>query len=148
MRHDPGAAESPASQLPFQIRIFEPNAGSRELNQLLRFPALTRSRQEYLRRCTRIVVACNDRIVGAAPFERTDHELRVHAIAVLETADCTRQQVTHSLLDAVETACLASGGTRVLLMPAAAAACKGLSRRGYVRVGEGCAGSWLEKTLI
>ncbi len=83
-----------------------------------------------------------------AAYDRADGELRVHEFAVdVSTMPCAEDQVINALLDALEVACLAGGGRRLVLLPRAAIATSLLRRRGFVTIAEGCAGSWFEKTF-
>jgi hypothetical protein len=94
------------------------------------------------------VAASAGRIVGIAAYERADGELRVHEFGVDTGATLyTTDQVVNALLDALEVACLAGGGRRLVLLPRAAIAGTILRRRGFVTIAEGCAGSWFEKSF-
>ena len=54
-------------------------------------------------------------------------------------------EIATALLDALEMACLAGGGRRLVLLPRAASASDLLRARGFVPIAEGSAGSWFEK---
>ncbi len=130
--------------------MFGPDCGPLspgDLRRLFRGRRLTPARRERLAASGRIVGVCGNRVVGVAAFERADTELRVHEFGVDGSSGCTAEQIASSLLDALEVACLAGGGRRVVLLPRAAVAGLMLRRRGYVTIAEGCAGSWFEKTF-
>jgi hypothetical protein len=95
-----------------------------------------------------VVAAFGSRVVGVAGYERADGEVRVHEFGVDEgAAGCTLDQVATALLDALEVACLAGGGRRLVLLPRAALTGDLLRSRGFQPIAEGCAGSWFEKTF-
>jgi hypothetical protein len=85
--------------------------------------------------------------VGVAGYERVDFELRVHEFGVDGSSPCATEQIATALLDALEVACLAGGGRRLVLLPRAAISTTLLRGRGFVTIAEGCAGSWYEKTF-
>jgi hypothetical protein len=91
------------------------------------------------------MAACGTRVVGLAAYERSDGELRVHEFAVDGATPRTVDQIATALLDALEMACLAGGGRRLVLLPRAASAAHLLRARGFVPIAQGCAGSWFEK---
>jgi hypothetical protein len=131
-----------------QVRVIGPDAGCltpTDLRRLFRGRRLTPARRERLRNSGRVVAACGSRIVGLAAYERADGELRVHEFGVDAVTPCTLDQVAIALLDALEIACLAGGGCRLVLLPRAALAAHLLRARGFVPIAEGCAGSWFEK---
>jgi len=135
---------------PMQMRVLGPGYGPlspADLRRLFRGRRLTPARRERLANSGRIVAACGSRIVGVAAFERADGELRVHEFGIDTTSPCSADQIANALLDALEVACLAGGGRRLVLLPRAAVAGVMLRRRGYVTIAEGCAGSWFEKTF-
>jgi hypothetical protein len=86
-------------------------------------------------------------MVGVAAYERVDLELRVHEFGVDAASSCAVEQVAGALLDALEVACLAGGGRRLVLLPRAAISAELLRSRGFETIAEGCAGSWYEKTF-
>jgi hypothetical protein len=134
--------------LPVQVRVVGPDAACltpTDLRRLFRGRRLTPARRERLRNSGRVVAACGNRIVGLAAYERVDGELRVHEFAVDTTTPCTLDQIATALLDALEIACLAGGGRRLVLLPRAALTAHLLRSRGFVPIAEDCAGSWFEK---
>lgn len=118
---------------------------SADLRRVFRGRHLTPARRERLRQSGRVVAACGKRVVGVAAYERADAELRVHEFGVDDSAPCRMDEIAAVLLDAIEVACLAGGGRRVVLLPRAAIADHLLRVRGFVPIAEGCAGSWFEK---
>jgi hypothetical protein len=136
---------------PMQVRVLGPDCAplsASDLRRLFRGHRLTPARRSRLAQSGRIVAACGNRTVGVAAYDRADGELRVHEFGVDTTSTlCTEEQVVHALLDALEVACLAGGGRRLVLLPRAAIASSLLRRRGFVTIAEGCAGSWFEKTF-
>jgi hypothetical protein len=87
------------------------------------------------------------RLVGLSSFERVNDEIRVHEFAFETDPYFSPQDILRPVLEALELACLASGGRRIVLLPQAVVALSPLERLGYRLVNEGCAGAWLEKTL-
>jgi hypothetical protein len=70
---------------------------------------------------------------------------RVHEFAVDTASPCAVDHIATALLDALEMACLAGGGRRLVLLPRASVTTHLLRPRGFVTIAEGCAGSWFEK---
>jgi len=133
---------------PVQVRVVGPDAACltpADLRRLFRGRRLTPARRERLGNSGRVMAACGSRIVGFAAYERVAGEVRVHEFAVDATTPCTLDQIATSLLDALETACLAGGGHRLVLLPRAVLTAHLLRSRGFVPIAEGCAGSWFEK---
>ena len=133
-----------------QVRVLGPDCAplsASDLRRLFRGRRLTPARRDRLAQSGRVVAACGPRTVGVAAYDRTDGELRVHEFAVDDTSLCAEDQIANALLDALEAACLAGGGRRLVLLPRAAVADSLLRRRGFVTIAEGCAGSWFEKTF-
>ena len=130
------------------MRVVGPDAACltpTDLRRLFRGRRLTAARRERLANSGRVLAACGTRIVGLAAYERTDGELRVHEFAVDATTPCAGDEIATALLDALEMACLAGGGRRLILLPRAASADHLLRARGFVPIAEGSAGSWFEK---
>jgi hypothetical protein len=87
------------------------------------------------------------RLVGLSSFERVNDDVRVHEFAFDPDSQFSPHVILRQLLEALELACLASGGRRLVLLPQAVLAVSPFERLGYNLVNEGCAGAWLEKTL-
>jgi hypothetical protein len=133
---------------PVKVRVVGPDAACltpADLGRLFRGRRLTAARRERLANSGRVLAACGTRMVGLAAYERTDGELRVHEFAVDATTPCAGDEIATALLDALEMACLAGGGRRLILLPRAASADHLLRARGFVPIAEGSAGSWFEK---
>jgi len=141
------AVASPDTELRVQVSgaDVEPLPAA-EMSRL--FPRLrpSSSRFDRLIRSARVVVRCGSRVVGFAALQRADHELRVIDLALVGTADHGVRDVLNTMLDSLETACLA-GGFRRLVLPPPPRAHLLLRRRGYELMHEGCAGAWVEKTF-
>jgi hypothetical protein len=144
--------KAPTPQVsPVQVRVVGPDAACltpTDMRRLFRGRRLTPARRERLRNSGRVVAACGNRIVGLAAYERVDGELRVHEFGVDAGNPCTLDQIATALLDALEIACLAGGGRRLVLLPRAALTAHLLRSRGFVPIAEGCAGSWFEKMFL
>lgn len=136
--------------LPFRVRVDGPDApplSAADLRRLFRGRRLTPLRKARFDQGGRVVVT-RGRVVGVAAFERAGGELRVHEIGVDTTlAPPAFEEVVTALVDAIEVACLAGGGCRIVVLPRAAVFGVNLQRRGFVTISEGCAGSWLEKSF-
>ncbi len=109
-------------------------------------------RLNRLRNWPRIVIRIDDVPVAVATYTQTPLELQIpdFAVEIPPSIDFghpyVRSQVMNSLLDAIETASLAGGCRRIVIVPAGRI--KDLVRHGYVSVTEGCGGSWMEKSLL
>ena len=135
---------------PVKLRVVGPDAAclsSADLHRLFRGRSLTPARRARLLNGGRVLAACGTRVVGLAGYERSDGELRVHEFAVDSTAPSPADEIATALLDALEMACLAGGGRRLVLLPRAASATHLLRARGFVPIAEGSAGSWFEKVF-
>jgi hypothetical protein len=132
------------------VRVVGPDSvqpGAADLRRLFSHRMLTRARRERLARSARVIATYRSRTVGLASFERTNDEIRVHEFAFEPDLCFSTQDILRQLLDALELACLASGGRRLVLLPQAVVAVSPLERLGYHLINEGCAGAWLEKTF-
>jgi hypothetical protein len=141
------ASPQPASM---QVRVVGPDSAGltpTDLRRLFRGRRLTPARRERLAQSGRVTATCASRVVGVAGYERVDLELRVHEFGVDASTSCQIDQIANALLDALEVACLAGGGRRLVLLPRAAISAQLLRERGFVNIAEGCAGSWYEKTF-
>ena len=134
-----------------QVRVLGPDCAplsAADIRRLFRGRRLTPARRERLAQSGRIVAACGSRIVGVMAYDPADGELRVHEFGIdAAPTSCTEEQVVNALVDALEAACLAGGGRRLVVLPRAVVAAPVLRRRGFVTIAEGCAGSWYEKTF-
>ena len=142
--------EAPAQTPAMQVRVVGPDCASltpTELRRLFRGRRLTPARRERLAQSGRVTATCAGRVMGVAAYERVDLELRVHEFGVDAASPCAVEQIANALLDALEVACLAGGGRRLVLLPRASISPALLRERGFVNIAEGCAGSWYEKTF-
>jgi hypothetical protein len=149
MRVSPRSVASDVGTL--QVRVVGPESGvptNADLRRLFASRALTRSRRERAARCAKVLASYGARVVGMAAFDRTADEIRVHEIAFEPDVCFSPPDILRHLLDALELACLASGGRRLVLLPHAVVAVTPLERLGYHLVNEGCAGAWLEKSFL
>lgn len=103
--------------------------------------APTARRSAHLDRCRHMVAMCADRKAGFAAFELTDgDDLLVHELS----AAGDDAAVISALITALELACLAAGGTRLLISSRVSTPHATLARHGY----EPAAWSgWLEKRV-
>jgi hypothetical protein len=141
---------TPAQPDAVHLRVVGPDAACltpADLRRLFRGRRLTPERRSRLASGGRIMAACGNRAVGLAAYERSDDELRVHEFAVDAAARRPVDQIATALFDALEMACLAGGGRRLVLLPRAVLAPHLLRARGFVPIAEGRAGSWFEKTF-
>jgi hypothetical protein len=133
-----------------QVRVVGPDSvlpSSTDLRRLFNSRSLTRARRDRVARSAKVLAAFESRVVGMAVFERTADEIRVHEFAFEPDLCFSPQDILRQLLDALELACLASGGRRLVLLPTAVVAVTPLERLGYRLVNEGCAGAWFEKNF-
>jgi len=140
------AAHSQPSRV--ELRVVGPDAAClspADLHRLFRGRSLTPARRSRILNGGRVLAACRTRVVGLAAYERSDEELRVHEFGIDATAPCPADEIATALLDALEMACLAGGGRRLVLLPRAASASGLLRARGFVPIAEDSAGSWFEK---
>jgi hypothetical protein len=131
-----------------KVRVVGPDAACltpADLRRLFRGRRLTPERRARLANSGRIMAACGTRVVGLAAYERADGDVRVHEFAVDTASPCAVDHIATALLDALEMACLAGGGRRLVLLPRASVTTHLLRPRGFVTIAEGCAGSWFEK---
>lgn len=119
-----------------------------DLRRLFRGRRLTPARRQRLANSGRVVAACGNRVVGVAAYDRTDVELRVHEFGIDSVSPCSIRQVTTALIEALEVACLAGGGRRLVLLPRTSVDPDVLRERGFVPIAEGSAGSWHEKLFL
>jgi hypothetical protein len=139
---------APAQASRVKLRVVGPDAAClspTDLGRLFRGRSLTPARRARILNGGRVLAACGTRVVGLAGYERSDGELRVHEFAVDATAPCPADEIATALLDALEMACLAGGGRRLVLLPRAASAGDLLRARGFVPIAGDSAGSWFEK---
>lgn len=117
-----------------------------DLMRLFGATALGAARLERLARWSRLVACCGQRPVGIVTYQGGSGEVRAPDFGLDITAACDVDRIVASILQGLEIACLAAGARRVVIMPPRGGE-HVLSRYGYAAVHEGCAGSWVEKTI-
>ncbi len=109
--------------------------------------ALGIARLERLARWSRLIASCGAKPVGVVTYQGASGEVRAPDFGLDVAGACDVDAVVLAMVHGLEVACLAAGAKRVVVMPP-----KGgeqvLARAGFVAIHEGCAGSWMEKTLI
>lgn len=133
-----------------RVRVVGPDAAdlsAADLRRLFKGRHLTPARRLRLSNSGRVLAVCGTRVVGLAAYERADGEFRVHEFGIDEQSPCCVQEIACVLVDALEVACLAGGGRRLVLLPRASAGEAFLRQHGYAPIAEGCPGSWFVKTF-
>ena len=109
-------------------------------------------RLNRLRNWPRVVVRVDDTVAAVATYTQTSFETQIpdFAIGIPSAVGSERsrlaERVLDALLDAIELASLAGECQRIVLIPSVASV-DDMERRGYAVVEDGCAGSWMEKSL-
>jgi hypothetical protein len=117
-----------------------------DLRRLFPGSMLTEARFDRLNSWPRTLVLCGERIVGLATCRKGETELRVADVGVDANCGCGEAEVVDVLLDALETAALAGGCRRIVLMAPKCVAVP-LDARGYDPVSRPTIG-WFEKRLV
>jgi hypothetical protein len=133
---------------PMRVRVLGSDAAelpAADLRRLFKGRHLTPARRHRLCESGRVVAVCGTRVVGLAAYEWADAEFRVHEFGIDADSPCRVEEIAAALIDALETACLAGAGTRLVLLPRASIGTAFLRERGYAPIAEGCAGSWFVK---
>jgi len=133
---------------PLHVRIVgadAPTLGPGDFRRLFAGRSLSRVRRERIERSTRALALVGERVVGLAAYERVAGELRVFELACEPTLCFSAHDIIRHLLDAIELACIAGGGRRLVLQPSAVVATGPLEWLGYRLVSDACVGGWLEK---
>jgi hypothetical protein len=120
-----------------------PNA---DIERLFTSSALGAARVERLNRWSRLVAICGETPVALVTYQSAGTELRAPDFGLDIPGCCDVEAVVSALVRALEVACLAAGARRVVVMPPKGGE-HALLRAGYIAVHEGCAGSWMEKSL-
>ncbi len=118
-----------------------------DLKRLFAGQRITAARRARLAHLPRIEAFLEEQLAGVAVYERHERDVRVVEFAVPEQSRVDPTAVANAIIDAIELACIAAGGRRIVLLPHTEGASIAFRRRGYRTVTEGCAGGWLEKTL-
>ncbi|HSK09352.1 MAG TPA: hypothetical protein VK911_07230 [Vicinamibacterales bacterium] len=135
---------------PLQVRVTGPEAFALtpgDLRRLFRGRRLTPARRQRLAASGQVLARCGTRVVGVAAYDPLGPEMRVHEFGVDSASPCPPDRIASVLLEALEVACLACGGRRLVLLPRAALTPALLRSRGFVTIAEECAGSWFEKSF-
>ena len=143
-----GQASTGPALPPMRVRVLGPDSAelsAADLKRLFRGRHLTPARRHRLADGGRVLAVCGSRVVGLAAYERADGEFRVHEFGIDDASPCRVEEIAVALIDALETACLAGGGNRLVLLPRASVGDLFLRQRGYAPIAEGCAGSWFVK---
>lgn len=104
------------------------------------------ARLERLARWSRLIAICGQTPVGVVTYQGAGSEVRAPDFGLDTGGCCDVNAVVAAMAHGLEVACLAAGGTRVVVMPPRGGE-HALLREGYVAIHEGCAGSWMEKVL-
>jgi len=105
------------------------------------------ARLERLTACSKILVLHQSRVLGIVAYENHEDELRVHELAIADETESDPERIVDVALHALEVTCLAAGARRLVVTSRAGSCRPPLWQRGFVRIDEGCAGTWLEKTF-
>lgn len=117
-----------------------------DIGRLFASNVLGVARQERLSRWSRLVAKCGQTPVALVTYQSAGAELRAPDFGLDPQACCDVDAVVAAIAHALEVACLAAGAHRVVVMPPKGGE-HALLRAGYLAVHEGCAGSWMEKSL-
>lgn len=134
----------------YQIHVIGPDCAVPpflDFQDLVAAKGLSRAQLERLDCSAKVVATQGTRVVGLACFDRQDDQIRVHELLTDPAAHARAVVIMKRLLDALELACLASGGRRVVLLPEAILMASSLEDLGYREVCVRPAGPWLEKHL-
>lgn len=134
----------------YQIHVLGPDCqipSFLDLADLLAAKGLNRQQRERIARLPKVVATQGRHVVGLACFNRVDEEIRVQELFTHPDQHATSMAILRRLLEALELACLASGGHRVLVLPEAVLTASSLEELGYHEMCMRAAGPWLEKSL-
>ncbi len=124
-----------------------------DVRRLFPGSTLTDVRLNRLRNWPRFVVRLDDVLLGVATYTQFDGETHIPEVAVdvpgrlKKLHPAIDQRVLFALLDAIELASMAGACRRIVVIPPQQAVAV-LERHGYTGYREGCAGAWMEKSLI
>jgi hypothetical protein len=138
----------PAEDARFQVCVVDRDAAlpsEADIKRLFGSSLAAATRHDRLAHHPRLVVSCVGVPVGIAAYERIGDDLRVPEFVVARSVLCSNEEVAETLINALEIACLATGGRQVVVARVPGPVAKMLVRRGYQQVREDCAGSWFEK---
>lgn len=117
-----------------------------DINRLFASTALGTARVERLNRWSRLLATCGNIPVALVTYQSAGAELRAPDFGLDPPACCDVDAVVSAVVHGLEVACLAAGAHRVVVMPPKGGE-QSLLRAGYIAIHEGCAGSWMEKSL-
>jgi hypothetical protein len=117
-----------------------------DISRLFAAGALGTARLERLTRWSRLLACCGQTPVALVTYQSAGAELRAPDFGLDPVACCDVDAVVSAMVHGLEVACLAAGARRVVVMPPKGGE-QSLLRAGYVAIHEGCAGSWMEKSL-
>lgn len=120
---------------------------SRDLLSLFAEGALSGVRVGRFHDCSKIAAQCGGDLVGIAAYRLRDGRLDVEELAVEQPCRCEASEIVSTLLRALESACLAGGGHRVVLSAEAAGSVANAVGEGYRATGP-TGRTTLEKTLL
>jgi hypothetical protein len=118
-----------------------------EVTRMFGAAALGTARLERLARWSRLIAMCGDQAVAVVTYQGANGEVRAPDFGLDATGSCDAGTIVATIVHGLEVACLAAGAKRVVVMPPRGGE-QALARAGYIAVHEGCAGSWMEKSLI
>ena len=108
--------------------------------------AVGAARLERLARWSRLIASCGQAPVAIVTYQGAGGEVRAPDFGLDVKGCCDVEAVVSAMAHGLEVACLAAGARRVVVMPPRGGE-HALMRAGFVAIHEGCAGSWMEKTL-
>jgi hypothetical protein len=117
-----------------------------DINRLFAATVLGTARRERLNRWSRLVATCGKTPVALVTYQSAGAELRAPDFGLDALGCCELDAVIAAIVHGLEVACLAAGARRVVVMPPKGGE-QALLRAGYIAIHEGCAGSWMEKSL-
>lgn len=133
------------------IDVLDPGApiNSDDLDRVFRGNGKRPARQRFEREtaCPKMLVLDDSLVMALVVYEIHNDELRVHELATAFKTGCEPEKIVDAALDALELACLAGGAHRLVVTSRAGTWWPVLSRRGFTRIDERCAGSWFEKAF-
>lgn len=133
-----------------RVQVLGPDSAdvsAADLGRLFRNRPLTPARRRRLSGSARLIAVSGSQVVGLAAYERTGDDVRVHEIGLDEVSPSGADQIAGALIEALEMACLAGGGRRLVLLPRAALAVSSLLTRGFDSASQGGGQGWYTKTF-
>lgn len=115
-------------------RVIGPNGHSgdcAQLASLLPSQPVSKTRRQRLEAASKMAIRCGNQFVGVAAYTMDDGRLDVLDLGVTASGSCEARDILQLLLQALEAACLAAGGTRVALPSLGAAVAEWAGGAGY-----------------